>query len=757
MVIFENGVQGLSDTKWQGARGQVHRLVGVDYRSKPGIITVNQKLTKDSGGTIDELCKVAIPVSDGSTLWFSSESGKIWREVAGVYTLISTTTVDDSQIHTAEDTGNSFDYSAEVNIPYGHCFSADGTIMYVICNAKVSGNDGEIFQYTLSTPWDVSTATYATKTFAADVQATGMTMKPDGTMIYIVEDGGSESVIEYNLVTPWDISTAVATGDTFSFAAQGGRGYGIQFKPDGLQMYIWDADTYEINQYTLSIAWDITSATFTGTFDLPSGFQYGGGFIHPEGTKMYLGFSAGPDPVREYVFGTAWDVTTLVDSEREFDRDDNYYFGLSHSVDVANNILYFYSGTQSGTESMRQFSLDIAPYTQGVITLGAEEFSVPAEDAEDADPPTAYIYFAIENRLLRIAVADIGATWDNQINVEIITAFYYGDDTYHPMKKQNNRLFIGDKYVIAEVNESGVVNLQTDLNVQAPERITTLGIMDTDLLVGTKELRRSWVKRWDTEALSWFAQDWVEETEIYGFLPDDNYTYVVAGDFGHIYFYDGEKMHKETRVPGEYTKDKRSKINQNAVASFFGVPVFGISNLEGNPSWQGLYSYGRFSKDYNVTMDLSYPLSCDQFHDVEIGAIIVQGYDLMVSWKTATEVGVDRIDWTLKYESAFIETMILGGPKDRAKFKSIKEILVDYHSLPTIDDDTNAIEFSVENNYQGFNDIEVQQVVDEKLYQVRATSTQKELGAVAVLLEFNVDENDAPQIENFHVNFVGEQ
>lgn len=746
MVIFPTGVQGLSDTKFQGAQGQAHRLVGVDYRNEPGIITVNQKLTKDSGTIVDELCKVSVPVSDGSTLWFSSVSGKIWREVAGVYTLINTTLIDIGRITSVIDTGKSKNYSTQVNIPNAHCFSTDGTKMYVLCNAKVSGNSGEIFQYTLSTPWDVSTATYATKTYVADINAAAMWFKPDGTRFYVAEDGGGTSVIQYNLGTAWDLATASAPGISFNFSATGSRGCGLQFKPDGLKMYIWDWGTYEINEYTLGTAWDLTTVTFTNTFDLPTFTT--AGFIHPDGTKMYLSISANSGSVMEYTFGTAWNVTTLVDTGRIFNQSGTVYFGIGHAVDTANNILYFYIGTQD-TESVYQYSIDIAPDTS-VITLGAEEFSVPALNAGVNDLPTPYIYFATEKRLMRIAVASIATAWNNQ--QDIITKFAFTDNTYHPMKKQNGRLFIGDKYAICEVNESGVVTLQTDFNVQAPERITTLGIIDTDLLVGTKETTQAWVKRWDTEALSWFAQDWVKESEIYGFLQDDNYVYVLAGDYGNVYFYDGEKMHKEFRVPGSYSKTKRSKINHNAVANFFGIPIFGVSNLEGNPSWQGLYAYGRFSKDYNATLDLAYPLSCEEFDDIEIGAIIVQGYDILVSWKTATQVGIDRIDWTLKYESAFIETMVLNSPTDRSKFKSIKEILADYYEMPT---DT-SLEFSVENNYNGFVDIEEQQKVIAKLNQIQGMATQKELGAVAVMFEFNVNGNDAPKVENFHVNFVGE-
>ena len=741
-VLFPTGVQGLSDTKWQGAQGQVHRLVGIDYRSTPGIIKVNQKLTKmTTGEVVDELCKVAVPVSDGSTLWFSSVSGKIWREVSGTFTLVHTTSIPAWDLTTTTAPGTSYNITAQINNPAGGFFKADGLTFYML-------DDNDIYQYTLTEAFDISTASYASKTFDLATQcanAQGMWIRADGIKLFVTD---GDDIYRYTLATPFDISTASYDTHTSSFAAQDSDLVGLGFKSDGTVLIVTGRTNDKFYQYTLATPWDLTTKSFVDDFAIGNGVDFHtAAYISPDGDKMFVLGSNNPETVYQYSLATPWSMTTA--------QDD----GISYSVAVAlpgisAGLMFDPAGrhfyiTSGSSETVYQY--DLAAEDLNVATLSAEEFSVPAIDAEETDPPTPYIYYTTKNYLLRVPVANID-DWDG---FEYITAFTYGDDTYHPMKKQNNRLFIGDKYVIAEVNESGVVTLETDFNVQAPERITTLGIIDTDLLVGTKETRRSWVKRWDTEALSWFAQDWVEETEIYGFLPDDNYVYVIAGDFGRVYFYDGEKMHKEFRVPGEYSMTQRSKVNQNAIASFFGVPIFGVSNLEGNPSWQGLYSYGRFSKDYNVTLDLSYPLSCDEFADIEIGAIIVQGYDLLVCWSNGDEVAVDKIDWTAKYESAFIETMVLNSAKDRSKFKSITEILADYYRLP----ENTGIDFSIENNYNGFVEISDEKMIKkaEKLNQIQVTSTQKELGAVCLMFEFEVNGNECPEMENFHANFAGEK
>src|SRR4051794_4880970 len=82
---------GVADSLYSGVKNSLARLVGWDIHSIPGLLQVNQRLTKDSGSTIDELCKVAVDCSNGIRVWFSAESGKIWTEDAGAYALVYTT------------------------------------------------------------------------------------------------------------------------------------------------------------------------------------------------------------------------------------------------------------------------------------------------------------------------------------------------------------------------------------------------------------------------------------------------------------------------------------------------------------------------------------------------------------------------------------------------------------------------------------------------------------------------------------------
>src|ERR1035437_6799223 len=85
---------GIADSKYTGIKNSWARLIGWNLHGTPGLLQVNQKMTKDSGTTIDEFCKVGIDCSNGIRYSFSATSGKIWQEKAGAYTLVYTTVPD---------------------------------------------------------------------------------------------------------------------------------------------------------------------------------------------------------------------------------------------------------------------------------------------------------------------------------------------------------------------------------------------------------------------------------------------------------------------------------------------------------------------------------------------------------------------------------------------------------------------------------------------------------------------------------------
>lgn len=99
ITIDRLNMGGISDSKYSGTDKSVYKLIGLDLHSTAGLVKVRQKLTKNSGSTVEGLCKVAIDCSDGYKYWFDSQSGKIWRDASGTWSLIHTTTPDAGQAY----------------------------------------------------------------------------------------------------------------------------------------------------------------------------------------------------------------------------------------------------------------------------------------------------------------------------------------------------------------------------------------------------------------------------------------------------------------------------------------------------------------------------------------------------------------------------------------------------------------------------------------------------------------------------------
>ena len=183
-------------------------------------------------------------------------------------------------------------------------FKPDGTKMYVV---GASGDD--VNEYDLSTAWDVSTATYLQNFSVAsqDLNPHSLSFKPDGTKMYVIGASG-DRVNEYNLSTAWDISTASFV-QFFSIAPQDGSPYGLFFRPDGLKMYFVGLNGRDINEYNVSTAWDISTASFVQSFSVSAQSTVPLDVVfNPDGTKMYMAAIAGV--VYEYILTTAWDVST---------------------------------------------------------------------------------------------------------------------------------------------------------------------------------------------------------------------------------------------------------------------------------------------------------------------------------------------------------------------------------------------------------------------------------------------------------------
>ena len=198
------------------------------------------------------------------------------------------------------------DVSSKETNPNGISFKTDGTKMYIVGQ---SGDD--VNEYSLSTPWDIATASYSKVFYIGSEESTpeGIFFKPDGTKMYIV-GSGTDAVYEYDLSTAWDVSTASYSDNSLTVSGQDTGATDLFFKPDGTKMYVVGLAGDDVNEYNLSTAWNISTASYSKVFDsgvqetAPRGISF-----KPDGTRMYV-IGSGEDGISEFTLDTPWDVST---------------------------------------------------------------------------------------------------------------------------------------------------------------------------------------------------------------------------------------------------------------------------------------------------------------------------------------------------------------------------------------------------------------------------------------------------------------
>jgi len=247
--------------------------------------------------------------------------------------------------------------------PQGMAFNSDGTKMYITGNINDS-----IFQYSLSTAYDVSTASYDSVSFSVtsqDTAPTGLAFNTDGTKMFVCGDAGDD-VNEYALSTGFDISTASYT-QNFSVASQETNPRHVSFKPDGTRMYIVGSGSDEVNEYELTTAFDLSTASFLRAFAMNTEDTAANGItFNADGTKMFM-VGSSEDKVHQY----STPVYTNQMNKTQLDAvPDANHFTLSNDLDLA-IIFNMSSGTTVPSSDGVSINFDANSLNQGAI-LGTD-------------------------------------------------------------------------------------------------------------------------------------------------------------------------------------------------------------------------------------------------------------------------------------------------------------------------------------------------------------------------------------------------
>jgi len=195
----------------------------------------------------------AIEFGDNGKLMFITGRGS---DLVHEYSLSSA-----FDLSTASVTGTSFDVSSEDSAPIDVTFNTDGTLMFI---AGASSNS--LYQYSLNSAFDIGTASFTGTIFDAsgeDTRISGVEFDNDGTSMFVT-GRDTNSVYQYSLTSAFDIGTASFTGTIFDVSGEDTSPQDMIFNSDGTLMFVMGLSSSSVYRYSLTSGFDIGTASFTG-------------------------------------------------------------------------------------------------------------------------------------------------------------------------------------------------------------------------------------------------------------------------------------------------------------------------------------------------------------------------------------------------------------------------------------------------------------------------------------------------------------
>ena len=329
-------------------------------------------------------------------------------------------------------------------------FNSSGTRMYILDESD------DLFQYNLTSAWDLSTASYSNNTINLGSQSTDMKsimFNDTGTKMYAL--GGSDGKIyQYTLSSPFEISTATYDGSAADYIipqynSANPNPVDFSFNTDGTKLYILQGYGNAIHRYSLSVAYDTSTTTNDLVMDaINTSFYVGSG--HPSGlTSIGSAYSPG------FVFNQ--DGSYVIKLFNEYNSTMGAYitglqaFAVAETAGVGdgstftfNNRDYIYDGTKEAWEVN-------SPITVAQTGSPVSDLSELADSTSIlSDPANEVLTYADLNAILAVTNP---ATGQLAFNLDTLDMYIFGGTNWQKVYDEDDvpppASWYGDKAVIA--------------------------------------------------------------------------------------------------------------------------------------------------------------------------------------------------------------------------------------------------------------------------------------------------------------------
>jgi len=233
---------------------------------------------------------------------------------------------------------NNFDVSNEENTPLTVSIKPDGTKFYV-----AGEQNATIYQYSMDTPFDISSGNYDEKSFDVSDETdepAQIAFKSDGLKFAIIGKDNA-TIYQYSMSGAWDISTASYATKSFDVSDEENTAQGLAVSDDGTKFYVCGGQNDTIYQYSMD-EWDFTTGEYAEkSLDVsdestnPQDLR-----IQEDGLKIYILSVTPSDYVFQYNLGSAFDVSTGEYAEVSLNVGGQESAPLGLAISESDNKLY---------------------------------------------------------------------------------------------------------------------------------------------------------------------------------------------------------------------------------------------------------------------------------------------------------------------------------------------------------------------------------------------------------------------------------
>ena len=207
-----------------------------------------------------------------------------------------------------------YNVTAQETAPTGMTFDSNGSRVYIV------GEGRTVYGYSLSTPYVVGSASYGSSSFSVanelNREVTDVAFNSNGTKMFVtgrkwnlITEINESFVVQYTIPTAsaYDISTA-SSPVSLDVTSQESFIEGMAFNNDGSKLFIVGSGSDKVVEYSLSLAYDISTATLITSVAPGGDNNFTGIDFSSDGSRMYLTGSEF-DRIREYHLSSPFDLT----------------------------------------------------------------------------------------------------------------------------------------------------------------------------------------------------------------------------------------------------------------------------------------------------------------------------------------------------------------------------------------------------------------------------------------------------------------